>query len=255
MSIQEVKDKKRIASLFYGWEETLIWSCLQNCMGKAYADPLKEYQSAKIMIGDFCFLAGEPDFDLALFKPLDYKENYQIIVPQNKEWETLIEQAYKGAKKYHRFAFHKSSQGFNKEYLRSLGDKLTKEYEWKFIDEESYHKILQLPWAVDMVSQFVNYEDYKKRGLGVIITTNGEIVSGASSYTVYQEGIEIEIDTRNDHRRKGLATVCASHLILECLNRGIYPSWDAQNVWSKALAEKLGYSFAGEYPVYEIEFL
>ena len=49
-----------------------------------------------------------------------------------------------------------------------------------------------------------------------------------------------ETDTREDHRRKGLAYACGAKLILECLERELYPSWDAQNMWSVALAEKLG---------------
>ena len=50
----------------------------------------------------------------------------------------------------------------------------------------------------------------------------------ASSYTVYRGGIEIEIDTHPDHRRRGLARACGAALMLECLKRGLY-SWDAQN--------------------------
>ena len=41
-------------------------------------------------------------------------------------------------------------------------------------------------------------------------------------------------------------------LILECLERGWYPSWDAQNKESVALAEKLGYHFDYEYVAYEV---
>lgn len=65
-------------------------------------------------------------------------------------------------------------------------------------------------------------------------------------------GIEIEIDTKEEHRRQGLAYACGAKLILECLNKGWYPSWDAQNKWSVALAEKLGYHFSHEYPAYEV---
>ena len=79
---------------------------------------------------------------------------------------------------------------------------------------------------------------------------DGEIVSGASSYSSYVRGIEIEIDTREDYRRRGLAYICGAKLVLECLGRGWYPSWDAQNQWSVALAEKLGYHFDHEYVTY-----
>lgn len=42
----EILDKSKIADLFAGWEETLIWSCLQDCMGRAYADTEEDPQSA-----------------------------------------------------------------------------------------------------------------------------------------------------------------------------------------------------------------
>lgn len=105
---------------------------------------------------------------------------------------------------------------------------------------------------MDLVSQFDDYELYRKHGLGVVVEKDGEPVSGASSYSGYMGGIEIEIDTREDYRRRGLATVCGAKLILECLDRGWYPSWDAQNKWSVGLAEKLGYHFDREYEVFEI---
>ena len=79
-----------------------------------------------------------------------------------------------------------------------------------------------------------------------------KLVCGASSYTVYNKGIEIEIDTKEGYRRKGLALVCASKIILECLSRELYPSWDAANRESVALAEKLGYHFDNEYVTYAI---
>ena len=36
--IYEVKNTASAGQLFEGWEETLIWSCLQGVMGKIYAD-------------------------------------------------------------------------------------------------------------------------------------------------------------------------------------------------------------------------
>ena len=78
------------------------------------------------------------------------------------------------------------------------------------------------------------------------------MVSGASSYSGYCGGIEIEVDTREDYRRRGLAFICGAKLILDCLEREWYPSWDAQNPWSAALAKKLGYRFSHTYAAYEI---
>ena len=77
-------------------------------------------------------------------------------------------------------------------------------------------------------------------------------MSGASSYTRYREGIEIEVDTVKAERRKHLALIACSALILRCLNEGLYPSWDAQNMASVRLAEKLGYQVDHEYAAYEV---
>ena len=49
-----------------------------------------------------------------------------------------------------------------------------------------------------------------------------------------------------------MATICSAKLILECQDRGLYPSWDAQNLWPVALTEKLGYHFDHAYTAYEI---
>lgn len=107
-------------------------------------------------------------------------------------------------------------------------------------------------WCKDWVAQYRDYDTYRKYGLGAVILKDGEPVSGASSYSGYIGGIEVEIDTREDHRRRGLTLVCGAKLIVECLERGWYPSWDAQNKWSVSLAEKLGYHFDHEYTAYEV---
>ena len=93
---------------------------------------------------------------------------------------------------------------------------------------------------------------YLKLGKGMVILKDGKIVSGASSYSRYLQGIEIEVDTVESERRKHLATAACSALILECLNEGLYPSWDAQNMHSVHMAEKLGYEFDHAYTAYEV---
>ncbi len=97
------------------------------------------------------------------------------------------------------------------------------------------------------MSQYKDYKAYKNLGLGIVVLKDGELVAGASSYSRYDRGIEIEIGTQEDHRRKGLAYACGAKLILECLEEGLYPSWDAQNKWSVALR----YHFSHEYVAYE----
>jgi len=103
------------------------------------------------------------------------------------------------------------------------------------------------------VKHFGSKEGFLTRGHGFAVLKNGTIVSAASSYTAYREGIEIEIDTIEEERRKGLASAVGATLILDCLDAGLYPSWDAANPESVRLAEKLGYTFSHAYDVYFVE--
>lgn len=251
--IYEIKDGERVKRLFEGWEETCIWSCLQGIMGHIYADG-EEPASAMAVLGDFCFPAGKPDRELLLYKPEGSVQDFIVMVPQNREWSDMIEAAYGSrARRAVRYAIKKEQGIFDREYLKGIAESLPAGFELRGIDRELYGLCMSREWSADLVAQYASYEEYRRLGLGFAAVKDGEIVSGASSYSSYREGIEIEIDTREDCRRRGLALACGARLILECLDRGLYPSWDAHNRGSVALAEKLGYHFSHEYEVYEIE--
>lgn len=249
----ECGETEKAAVLFEGWQETLIWSCLQKVMGKIYTVSLEAPASAMALLGDFCFLAGAPDEELARYGPEEGGREFMIMVPQSGGWEELIEEHFQEkAKKVTRYAIKKEPDVFDRAALEEAAAGLPEGYTLKMMGEELFRKCGEIPWCRDWVAQYDTYESYRRYGLGAVILKDGEPVSGASSYSGYRGGIEIEIDTRQDYRRKGLACVCGAKLILECLNRGWYPSWDAQNKWSVALAEKLGYHFDHEYTAYEV---
>lgn len=246
-----------ISPLFAGWQESLIWSCLQGCMGEAWADSPIQPDSARILLADFCFFAGKPDRELVTEEVGSKSREFLIMVPPLDEtgesWAEEIEKAYGGrCRRVERYAIKKEPGIFDRKKLEEIVNTLKPEYEVKLIDEEVFSQTRNLPWALDFTSQFADYEEYHRRGLGAAVLQQGKLVAGASSYTVYQGGIEVEIGTEQSHRRKGLASVCGARLILECLDRGWYPSWDAQNLWSVGLAEKLGYHFDRPYPAWEI---
>lgn len=251
--IYKLENTDKAAELFSGWQETIIWSCLQNVMGEIYVDDLEHPQSAMAVLGDFCFFAGVENMELVSYKPVNFHQDFIIMIPQSVAWHSLIELCYEGrAKRVMRYAIKKETNGFDLEGLRKMVGSLPAEYSLKMIEEKIYHLCREQEWSKDLVSQYKDYETYRRLGLGVAVLKQDELIAGASSYSTYQQGIEIEIDTKEEYRRKGFATACGAKLILECLERGLYPSWDAQNPWSVALAEKLGYHFDHEYPAYEI---
>lgn len=246
MTVYRVLDKATVAPLFAGWEDTMIWSCLQDCMGDAWADHPSRPRSAMILVADFCFLAGEPRE--ALLRELPRRD--LILAPRHPGWDPVILAMWGDrAAPWVRYATHKSPV-FDPPALELLAGRLPPGALLRRLDEGLYRQALSAPWSRDLCGNFATYRDYRAHGLGVGVVLDGVLVAGASSYTYYRGGIEVEIDTRPDHRRRGLARACGARLILDCLARGLVPSWDAHNRESLALAQQLGYSFAYEYPVF-----
>lgn len=252
MEIIPITERKRVEPLFEGWQETLIWSCLEGVMGCVYAEDSERLETAAAMLGDFTFFAGKPSGEFLFSWQQVCSQDFMILVPQNKEWEELMKNVYGDrVKQIQRYAIKKEDGVWDLQKLQQAVESLNPEYSIQQIDEKLFVLATQTPWMRDLVSQFDDYAQYQSLGLGVMILKDGIPVSGASSYSRYTKGIEIEIDTRKDFRRKGLAYVCGASLILECVKRGLYPSWDAQNMWSVALAEKLGYHYGHPYTAFE----
>lgn len=252
--IFQLEDTSCAAGLFEGWDESLIWSALQGVMGSVYVTDRQKPVSAMAALGDFIFLAGEPDRELVSYRPGENKPDFVIMVPRTEAWNRLIEERCgKHAKKVSRYAIKSEGDIFDREKLKQALLALPAGCELRLIDEELYHRCREEAWSRDFVAQYAGYESYRERGLGAVILKDGELVSGASSYSSYQGGIEIEIGTKEPFRRRGLAYICGARLILECLERGWYPKWDAANMNSVRLAEKLGYHFSHEYTAYEIK--
>lgn len=249
ISIMTQDTMEKAAALFSGMKGTMITSCLTGTMGKVYLSD----NAAAAYLGDLSFYIGTPDEELLRFKP-DEKSGFVIMVPGNPAWEPLLEETYgRKAKKIKRYAIRKDTV-FDREHLNQLKSRLPDGFSLEPLGQDVYDYCRKNFWCQDWVSQFSSFEDYSRRGLGMVVKKEGVPVAGASSYYVYPGGIEIQIDTHQDFRRRGLATAAAAGLILQCLDRGIYPSWDAANLSSEALAEKLGYQFDYEYDAYEVNW-
>ena len=242
--IVKLSDASNVSKLFEGWQESCIWTCLEGIMGEVYCT--EDMYSAKAVLGDFSYLAGKPNREL-----IEYNSEYGIIVPQNEEWAALIESVYGNkVKRSTRYATKKENGVFDKKHLQKAAKTIPDGYELKMIDRDLYVSCKQNEWSKDFVSHYPTYEEFESSAIGVVALYNGEIAAGASSYSHYSKGIEIEIVTDTKHRRRGLAYACGAKLVLACLDRGLLPCWDAKTKISLAIAQKLGFNFSHEYPAY-----
>ena len=238
-----------VSSIFAGWDASMIKSCLQGIMGRLYAEDLKKPAGGMAAIGDFRFFDGCPDEQFLEALPLDA---YLILTARKPEWFPLFERRFgRRARRITRYAF-RHEKVFDLEQLRQIEESIDPRYALRQIDAGLYEQCLENSWSRDFVSLFGDYETFERLGIGVAALDGDRMVSGASSYVRYDEGIEIEVDTDPAARRRGLAAACAAKLIRLCLDRGLTPCWDAHTAISAALAEKLGFRMSGPYTAFEI---
>lgn len=253
MQIYTMKDKSLISSFFPHSHSTLVTSCLTNCMGEIYVDCVDHPLSVQLSIGDFIFFSGIVNKQLLSTIETSLHKKEVIVVPQNQAWVDAITLKYKKEMKIHmRYATKKEANNFNLERLTHYISTLSDAYKIRAIDKELYAQIIHSNWAADLCNNYISSTDFIDHGLGYVILKNNKIVAGASSYSYYPQGIEIQIDTIKEERRQGLALICGAQLILACLKRGLYPNWDAHTKESLTLAQKLGYTLEKEYSVYII---
>ncbi|MGI5884643.1 MAG: GNAT family N-acetyltransferase [Candidatus Spyradocola sp.] len=254
-SLQSAAMRAAARPLFAGWEETLIESCLDGSMGEILADDAAAPRLAAAQLGDFGFLAGDAQDpaaeDLVRAVLAHAPHGYVLAVPQSEAWAGCIQRACpQGWQRLPRYATKKDPSAFDRGHLEALAAACPAPAVLEPLGPEAYARTRAEEWSRDLTAMYADYEAFAAQSLGVVAVRNGEIVAGASGYSRYRGGIEIQIDTRSDCRRQGLAAACAARLLLNCLDRGLYPSWDAANLASLSLAEKLGYSFSHAYAAY-----
>ena len=244
--------KKKLVPMFENIDSTIILSYLQGHMGDAWVDNLEAPTVAQITVGIFVFYAGDPTTKEAVELLYNLPE-FTLAIVDSDEWKDSIESVHNGkVEKFQRYRFKKNPGHLNKTHILSLMSSLPEGYEIKKVDSNIANAPSFQELSEDFVSQFESIDDFIKRGVGYAIIHKGEVVAAATSFSVYDDGIEIEIATHPEYRRKGLATIVASSLILDCLDRGKYPNWDGANIESVELAKKLGYVFKETYDTYFI---
>lgn len=236
-------------------EEVCIWACVEGTMGRAWVNQLENPQYGLVAVADFCFLLGEAPETMnpVYIKLLETYGKNQIISFESDSWLSVIKKYFAtNYVAFQRYAFYWNPESFDRIQLESYLAESDKSLELVAFDEELGKKALEKDFTADFCMFYESPQAFMEKGLGFAYVKDGEILAGASSYSSCEGAIDITIGTVESYRRKGLALICASKLILTCLAQGVYPRWDAANLGSVALAEKLGYQYKGEYTVYTI---
>jgi GNAT superfamily N-acetyltransferase len=249
-TIRRIQPENRgnLASLFAEHRPSfLIDTVLEGHLGSAVADDERTPRVAQLAYADVIVLGGDPSHPMAqeLVERLPVDKG---IWPAPEGWRDLLFRVHgENLVPIERYSF--SGHQLDLGHLRSLEKQIPEGYQNRRIDLHLARLIDADSSLIseDHVHNFASPEDFVKRGIGFCILKGGRIVSGASSYAICNSGIEVQVNTHPDFRRKGLATTVSAALLVYCLERGIEAHWDAGNAASAKLAKKLGYAPSGTY--------
>lgn len=250
----EKNEMYRIAHLFKGIEDSMVISCLQGYMGKAYADRLPNPTVSMIVSGEYSFFAGDADSEAArklaqnVFEYIEESSSVAMYADDDLRWrDLLLSVPENNAQEVMRYGIVQKNYEFDRKKLQAFIDGLPEDFSLKRFDRQMYDEAMSADWSKEFCETFPSAEDYLKRGFGFGAVYQDHLVSGASTMTVYDGGTEIQIATKDEFRQKGLAMPCAAAMLRECMDRKIRPCWDAATLVSKHMALKLGYEYKGEY--------
>lgn len=248
--------RQTIQSICQDSREVLVRAAMEGNMGRVWVPDLCISSYCLIRVGEFVYLIGlAPKGESALDLKTQIYESCGgcLIIPADELWAAWIEEQLLGQyRMVSRYALKKDESHFDEVVLKQHVSDVMEGVQIKRIDKKLYHQVLKDEWSQDFC---VNYEDEKhflSTGFGYLALKGTEVISGCSSYGSSEGMMEIEIKTRKDYRRQGLALACGSAFVLECLQRGLIPSWDAENLHLVELAEKMGYVYDREYQVYQL---
>lgn len=219
-------------------------SVLNGLMGKAYVDNVLNPNIAFLVVRGYCFMSGKLN-EKKLKDIIDKNfKNYVLIPSDNLKNE--IENIYKNnIVKAQRYSIKKEVE-FNKDKLNDMVNNLSQNFKLIKINKKLSDRIKK--------ENFINItDDYEENGIGYCCMYENEIIGVASSNIFYNDGIEVNIKVKENYRRKGIASAMAARLILECLKENKKISWDAANMNSVHLAQKLGFELDSAYDVYELK--
>ena len=247
-------DQRHVAdNLFcdYPYLRGYVASALSGEMGAVSVDNLERPTVGHIILAWANILAGDAASNAADAMLKQILPN-TTIVGEHARWVDAFHGMWgHRLEKWKRIAF--GSGNWNVEKLTRLSQQLPLGYTIKPVTNSEEVKGLIL--MGDGLVDFRNYpssEDFLNRGKAFIVESNGEIVSGCTSYAIGGRKFDISVTTRREHQQRGLAQAVAARLILHCLEHDIEPCWDAAHEVAGILATKLGFTGSRPYTGYRV---
>lgn len=232
------------------WLPPIMRPVVEDEFGMVCVDDPAAPTVASLALSDIVMFLGDPAGASASYFLETTPPPYYLMPSSDGWWKRVLDWNPGGARRQKRSLFSEST--LEKDRLEQLAGQPPSGVEVRRFDRDIVLEAVSATWSVSFVENFESVEDFLERGIGFGVFHGGRLVAGASSFTMAGGRCEVQVDTHRRFRRRGLATLASSHLLLYCLEKGLRPHWDAANAASCALAGKLGFSPAGNYEVLRV---
>ncbi len=210
-------------------------------MGRAYVDDPARPAAWRITIGPFWYFAGDAGSPGGRALLAEFPA-YNLLMPSPPEWTDAAREHF-GDKlvAFPRYSF--SADDLSEAHLSHVLDNSPHRERVRRVDAE----LLARPDNYVAIDDFDSPADFLERGIAYTLMEDDKLTGAVYSSLVCNRGIEVSLFVDKPYRRRGIATAIAAALLLECVQRGMRPNWDAANLESCTIAERLGYTHIGSY--------
>lgn len=187
--------------------------------------------------------AGMPD-DHEKDQIRDVLPNGAWIVSPSRDYDQWLTQIYGSSiQSYPRVLFDESSLDIEdlKKHIHPLPEELS------IVPIEEKH-LLKGMIKEEILDRFFFNTSFLTCGFGLALVNREGIVHGfaLTNYPIgHSKDIEVSYrvgyDSYTKYRKQGIGTTLVSHFLIDAINRGYHPIWDAANPISVHIAKKLGY--------------
>lgn len=103
-----------------------------------------------------------------------------------------------------------------------------------------------------LLQSWGTYEMFFAKSVAYVATIETSIVAVIVGTARYQDVIPVDIETKEEHRKKGLASTLTQYFVNECVDRGFVVQWNCvdSNIASRNTVEKAGFKFMKKKPYY-----
>ena len=239
----------------------------RECKGKLWVDNLEKPRIAiaeSYAVGSFAFLGTyEANEDFLHLK--DFLENelfhylknngydcFEFSIESDKIHKNILEIFNERTIQTEtEFSFRanrlpESSLNIPKEYkLVKVDDIFWSEFNAGKFKNEDFLK-------VRLLESWYSIDEFKNKSIAYCVILENRIVAVMVGTSSFNNVIAIDIETEEEHRRRGLAYAMAIPFIDDCLKSGRIPQWDCveSNPNSYKMAKKLGFKKINENTVF-----